>query len=998
MAPTLLAVRCCLAAAAAAAVAGFPLPPAPPGPPLIPAGSVRGFHSLPDVDAALAALQAAAPAIVSTRRVGTSYAGRALTALCVGRCGDWAPDARRHAVLFTALHHSREPLGSLVSLHYADRLVRAWLAGDAAAAALLAQRALVVLPVVNPDGYAWNLAHIDDPALRMVRKNRRPACGGRPGIVDVGIDINRNYDFAFDHDDDGSNPDPCAEDYRGTAAFSEPETGAVRDLVGLLRPSVAMNWHSYGRFMNLPYAVRDFGSPPPEVYDTYLGLARGIQAIVPSFGYGHPYDGGLYSVNGDASDWMLNASGVFAMSPELGPAMDAEFDGGMWPSDASLQQLVPEGLAVAHRSLLVGGPLLEPAAAAAAAGGGARATLAPCADADARGGVGGASSPAARCSTLTLTLRVTNAGVRDADGDVVVSLVDALAPLQHAALCSDARPDCDASWAALGVTGLCERSDGGRGGVLPACGAGGAGGSGGAPVTLRGPAGLRGGDDAVGAAGARLAGAARRARGRRARSLHHTRALLAAASLLRRQQQQQPPLAERDAQHAANGSSSVGTGGVASRRAGSGGGGGGGMSPSRLDMGELDRQLTADPAGFAARFGVPPPPSRGGGGRRQLLGAGGQSALGRSSSSAWGGGGGSSSRSRDVSSVLLRGGLAAQHTSDELQLRVAVPVAAGQCASDAASRGADACGGASLGGLHARVAGSPPVALLALTDASSCSLYAVGCDGSLTWVGGDHAGCGVCAMLRSRSWAEEQAPGGMMMATPSAPPAAWSGASGDGGGASASGSASASASASGTPTGVPASGSGSASASTSASGSPPGSQTGSASGTPTGAPASGSSSGSGSGSGTGTATPLPAVEGDAGGEGVGGSDPRGAPDDDGGGDEGAVEEEASGWQEGETEAEAGGDGGAAATQQPPPKGVQAAASPARGAPSAAPLWPWDGAAGGAPPRSQLLTFSAAALATFAGITGLLWGRAARVSGAGAGAARGVGGGGGGGVV
>jgi hypothetical protein len=42
------------------------------------------------------------------------------------------------------------------------------------------------------------------------------------------------------------------------------------------------------------------------------------------FGFGHPYDGGLYSCNGEASDWMLAAAGVLAYSPELGPEERAE--------------------------------------------------------------------------------------------------------------------------------------------------------------------------------------------------------------------------------------------------------------------------------------------------------------------------------------------------------------------------------------------------------------------------------------------------------------------------------------------------------------------------------------------------------------------------------------------------------------------------------------------------------------------------------------------------
>jgi len=39
-----------------------------------------------------------------------------------------------------------------------------------------------------------------------------------------GVDLNRNYGFKFNYDEQGSSGDECKVDYRGTYAFSEPET------------------------------------------------------------------------------------------------------------------------------------------------------------------------------------------------------------------------------------------------------------------------------------------------------------------------------------------------------------------------------------------------------------------------------------------------------------------------------------------------------------------------------------------------------------------------------------------------------------------------------------------------------------------------------------------------------------------------------------------------------------------------------------------------------
>jgi carboxypeptidase A4 len=77
-----------------------------------------------------------------------------------------------------------------------------------------------VVPVLNPDGYEYT--HTND---RLWRKNRRnPQLGGC-----AGTDLNRNFGYKWGGL--GSSKNPCAETYAGTAAFSEPESKAIRDYV-----------------------------------------------------------------------------------------------------------------------------------------------------------------------------------------------------------------------------------------------------------------------------------------------------------------------------------------------------------------------------------------------------------------------------------------------------------------------------------------------------------------------------------------------------------------------------------------------------------------------------------------------------------------------------------------------------------------------------------------------------------------------------------------------
>ena len=216
----------------------------------------------------------------------------------------------------------------------------------------------------------------------MERKNRRPGC--RSTGTQLGVDLNRNYDFKWQFDSKGSSPSQCAEvsnfllkhlvplhcvcfqDYRGSAPFSEPEARAVRDFFAQFAPAgsgkktkrkfgglnVAMNWHSYGQVINVPYSHMASGEPPAEDYEVFKNLAKRFVASN-NFKYGQAWAGnGLYTVNGDAADYMYDMHGTYAFSPEVGPFFDFEpFSRGMWPARKDIAPIVNESLAMSGQSV-----------------------------------------------------------------------------------------------------------------------------------------------------------------------------------------------------------------------------------------------------------------------------------------------------------------------------------------------------------------------------------------------------------------------------------------------------------------------------------------------------------------------------------------------------------------------------------------------------------------------------------------------------------------------
>jgi hypothetical protein len=94
----------------------------------------------------------------------------------------------------------------------------------------------------------------------MWRKNRRPADAGQApcrvgGGDGPGVDINRNYDFLWDHLTKfhqkapvRTSPDPCKQTYRGPNAASEPETRNVTWLLDRYSDTVDnfIDIHSFG--------------------------------------------------------------------------------------------------------------------------------------------------------------------------------------------------------------------------------------------------------------------------------------------------------------------------------------------------------------------------------------------------------------------------------------------------------------------------------------------------------------------------------------------------------------------------------------------------------------------------------------------------------------------------------------------------------------------------------------------------------------------------------
>jgi carboxypeptidase T len=226
------------------------------------------------------------------RIAGTSVEGRPLWRFDLGSRDPGAP-----VILLTALMHGVELIGSVALLDVIRRL------GDSSEG--IGERArLVVMPVVNPDALAANMARIQRGRLAFQRKNA------------AGVDLNRNFPAVTTlrsfHPCAGS-PFRLSPYYRGPHPFSEPETRALRDVVREAPPVLSLGFHSFGNSLLWPFAHSRETSPRDAWYRRLAGAFARALPITP---YRCRQSFELYPTLGDLDDWLDVTCGTAALTVE----------------------------------------------------------------------------------------------------------------------------------------------------------------------------------------------------------------------------------------------------------------------------------------------------------------------------------------------------------------------------------------------------------------------------------------------------------------------------------------------------------------------------------------------------------------------------------------------------------------------------------------------------------------------------------------------------------
>jgi|AntAceMinimDraft_12_1070368.scaffolds.fasta_scaffold18372_1 murein tripeptide amidase MpaA len=256
-------------------------------------------------------------------------------------------------VFVMAGQHAREWLPIMAAVFLAERLLEGMATARAVPelaspdvrqlAELLTRITVVIIPITNIDGFKYTYSRqgtagglscsvrdtVKRKCLRLWRKSRsampvhtRIGLGGDCS----GVDLNRNWPVDWGHLRGGkrASPDPCNDEYAGTAPFSAPETRAIRDFILAVSqpPMAALDIHAFAQAVLGPWSHSN-GDPIgagriDRIGEAVAAAMSGVHGAQHVYGRGTA-DDLIYLASGTFVDWMFVMHRIPAYTVELRP-------------------------------------------------------------------------------------------------------------------------------------------------------------------------------------------------------------------------------------------------------------------------------------------------------------------------------------------------------------------------------------------------------------------------------------------------------------------------------------------------------------------------------------------------------------------------------------------------------------------------------------------------------------------------------------------------------
>ena len=297
-------------------------------------GSMGGFYTLDEMLQELDDMRTLYPNLITVKSTINNFStveGRSIHWVKISDNPDI--DETEPEMLFTAIHHAREPAAMQQLIFYMWYLLENY-ATSVEVQSIVDNTEQFFVPIMNVDGYRYNQT-TNPNGGGFWRKNRR-----NNGDGSFGVDPNRNY---ADHWGGAGTSDSFGETYPGTGPFSEVENQAIKWFTEQHEFIMAINNHTYSELLLFPFGW-DYNQPTPE-----NNLFEAISSLMVSQnGYTNEISSTLYPVGGDSDDWMYadtsTKNKIYAMTPEIGSSF--------WPNQGDIipicKEMMFHNLTAAH--------------------------------------------------------------------------------------------------------------------------------------------------------------------------------------------------------------------------------------------------------------------------------------------------------------------------------------------------------------------------------------------------------------------------------------------------------------------------------------------------------------------------------------------------------------------------------------------------------------------------------------------------------------------------
>ncbi len=255
-----------------------------------------GYMTLDEIYTYIDGMATSHSGIVASKvSIGTTVEGRSIYAVKIS--DNHGTNESEPELLYTGGIHADEKLSVEAVLGFMDFLTDNYATdsvGD-----IVDGHEIWFVPVVNPDGYAYNEL-LNQAEAGDWRKNRQRNDDGT-----YGIDLNRNFGYEWEYDDAGSSDNGSDADYRGESAFEALEADALRDFANSRDFIMTTTLHSGGSGVIFPYNYHQLFTPDNDIFEA---IGDSIESLT-SYPTGQLWNIGFltqnaeYVANGTAEDW-----------------------------------------------------------------------------------------------------------------------------------------------------------------------------------------------------------------------------------------------------------------------------------------------------------------------------------------------------------------------------------------------------------------------------------------------------------------------------------------------------------------------------------------------------------------------------------------------------------------------------------------------------------------------------------------------------------------------